>query len=72
MYAESVKLTRSPLRVSKVVHVEANSTMLIKQTAEQARDKLASMSITEDDIEDAIEWARKNPGRYDVRLTYPT
>lgn len=27
--------------------------------AEKVRDKLASMGITEDDIEDAVEWARK-------------
>lgn len=33
--------------------------MLVKPTAEQVRDKLASVGITEDDIEDAVEWARK-------------
>lgn len=34
--------------------------MLVKPTVEQVRDKLVSMGITEDDIEDAIEWARKS------------
>lgn len=29
--------------------------------ADEARERLVQMGITEDDLRDAVEWARKNP-----------
>lgn len=29
--------------------------------ADEARERLANMGITEDDVPDAVEWARRNP-----------
>jgi len=29
--------------------------------ADEARERLARMGISEDDVRDAVEWARKNP-----------
>ncbi len=34
---------------------------LRRSRADEARERLVSMGITEDDIRDAVEWARNNP-----------
>ena len=34
---------------------------LRQSRAEEARERLVRMGITEDDVRDAVEWARNNP-----------
>jgi antitoxin component of MazEF toxin-antitoxin module len=34
---------------------------LRRSHADEARERLARMGITEDDVRDAVEWARNNP-----------